>query len=475
MKAKIALSLFSVLLTVGCGSDNQNITDSELSSIISDNNLTGDPSRGTLIPSITSAKAQLGMKLFFSKALGGDKDSACVTCHHPTLGGGDNLSLPIGVSAVSEDLLGLGRVHNSNAVNYDSGFAPVPRNAPSTFNVALWKKALFWDGRVENIAAGISTPDSGFNVIDVNSGQNLATAQARFPITSPEEMKGFSFEAGNNNTAVRTHLTQRLSDNTAFDYISNSWQSEFTSVYGANSVNIDNITDAIGEYENSQLFINTPWKAYIQGNQTAISEEAKRGAKLFYSSYESGGVNCVQCHSGDFFTDEKYHVMAIPQVGRGKGDGVTQDDDFGRARVNQADKYAFRTPTLLNVEVTGPWGHNGAYTTLEGVISHMVNIDASVAGFDTSLLDSSVKTTNTKRNTQNALTQLHTNRYTGVSSHKNVVLSATQITDLVAFLKSLTDPCTKDRTCLDKWIPNNSLNGPDGLQLNAVDSSTNLL
>jgi len=44
-------------------------------------------------------KAQLDMKLFYTKSLGGDKDSACVTCHHPMLGGGDNLSLSIGSEA----------------------------------------------------------------------------------------------------------------------------------------------------------------------------------------------------------------------------------------------------------------------------------------------------------------------------------------------------------------------------------------
>ena len=76
--------------------------------VIIANGLQADPARGRDIPSIHSAKAQLGMRLFFNKALGGMKDTACVSCHHPLLGGSDDLSLPIGTGAAVPDLLGLG-------------------------------------------------------------------------------------------------------------------------------------------------------------------------------------------------------------------------------------------------------------------------------------------------------------------------------------------------------------------------------
>ena len=482
MKYSLSLCTSFLILFSACSDtkhENLNTTnlDSDLSQLIVDNNLTGDPVNGRSIPSIESEKSQLGMQLFFSKSLGGDRDAACVTCHHPMLGGGDNLSLPIGVGAVEVDLLGEGRLHDSGTVNYDDGLAPVPRNAPSTFNMALWDKVLFWDGRVETIADGIRTPDSAFGVPDPDAGANLSVAQARFPVTSHEEMRGFVFEVGNSNADLRTNLGKRLSDDTRSDYIPNTWQAEFEGVYGADSVNMSNIADAIGEYENSQLFVNTPWKNYIDGNTTALSEEAKRGAKLFYSSYEDGGVSCVSCHSGDFFTDEKFHVMAVPQVGHGKGDGVTSDDDFGREREdsNRASRYSFRTPTLLNVEMTGPWGHSGAYVTLEDMVSHMVNVDAAVAGYDVSLLDANVKVVNTTANTQLALDQLNANKLIGKSAHENVSLSTSELTDLVSFLKALTDPCLKSRECVEKWIPDNTLSGPDSLRQNGVDQAGNLL
>ncbi len=475
--------VLSTLLFTGCDLDSKcadcnestHSLDDELQSLIKQNALTGDPSVGLNIPSIETPKAQLGMKLFFTKALGGDKDSACVTCHHPVLGGGDNLSLSIGVEALEPNLLGEGRKYDPSTLHYDNGYALVPRNAPSTYNVALFKRSLFWDGRVENIVSdgqtGIRTPDTSLDVIDTNAGANLAVAQARFPVTSKEEMRGFSFDLGKSNDEARAHLALRLNDSNASDYIANTWQDEFTPVYGVNSITFANIVDAIGEYERSQLFVNSPWKAYVQGNTNAISASAKRGAKLFFNSYGDGGMSCTTCHSGDFFTDENFHVMAVPQVGQGKNDNY---EDFGRFNQTGFNKYAFRTPTLLNVEMTGPWGHDGAYTTLEAMVRHMINPDDSIANYDFSQLDENVNTTDSITNTQKVLTQLNANRAFGVSPHKNTTATDEQVDDLVSFLKTLTDPCLKDRECIGKWIPENG-SGPDGLRLNAVDAQGNLL
>ncbi len=455
--------------------DNISLIDDQLSKIIKTRSLTGDPSTSLTIPLISSAKAQLGMKLFFSKALSGDKDTACVTCHHPALGGGDNLSLPIGVAALNPDILGSGRKLDLSATQYSDGYVLVPRNSPSIYNIALWKRGLFWDGRVEKVInngiVGVRTPDSEFGEVDINATTNLVTAQARFPLVSHEEMRGFVFEVGSSNDEVRTHLAKRLSDSNLSDYIPNSWQDEFTPVYGENSITFSNIMDAISEYERSGLFVNSPWKNYVKGDKEAISESAKRGAKLFFSSYGDGGFSCATCHSGDFFTDENYHVMAIPQIGSGKN---VNNEDFGRFNESGVKKYAFKTPTLLNVEVTGPWGHSGAYTTLEGIVRHMVDPQSAVEEYDITQLNQPIMTNNTVSNTAKVLTKLQADRALGISVHKSSIATDENIADLVEFLKSLTDPCVKDRECIGKWIPDN-VSGPDGLQLNALDANGSLL
>lgn len=392
----------------------------------------------------------------------------------------------IGVNAETPDLLGPGRFHdeikafNDNDSEWDGG-PPVPRNAPTTFNIALWDQALFHDGRVESLGKtagangddglGISTPDSGFGVADPDAGATLTAAQSRFPITSPEEMRGFTFQAGNTNAELRTALEAKLT--------ASGWGPHFAMAYGDATITHLRIAEAIGEYERSQVFVNSPWKAYVEGDAAAISESAKRGAMLFFEGIENGGANCTSCHSGDLFTDEQYHVLATPQIGRGKGVGALGDDDFGRSEVsgNLAEKYKFRTPTLLNVEVTGPWGHAGAYTTLENMVRHMLNPAEAIANYDfNQLVQENLQVSNILSNTQFALEQLEANRTNNVSGvHQNVEFTEDDVNDLVEFLKALTDPCVKDRGCLSPWIPHSMGSGPDGLKLDAINNTGALL
>ncbi len=498
---KILLPLGITLLASACGSSSSNsltdsTTDTTLRAIIDNNSLTGNPMAGRRIPDISSSQAQLGMRLFFSKALGGDRDSACVTCHHPSLGGGDDLSLPIGVGAVNPNLLGTGREHSSNATHYDGG-PPVPRNAPTTFNIAGWDSVLFHDGRVESIGKtpdksgddgeGIRTPDIDFGSEDGLSGDNLVQAQARFPVTSPEEMKGFNNQ-DKGNQEIRDFLAARLGgygSNAGEIPITSYWLEKFRTTYNdaegtaEDLITEQNISFLIGEYERSQSFVETPWKKYIEGNNSALTDHAKNGALLFFNTIENGGANCSSCHSGDFFTDEAFHNVAMPQLGRGKGNG-DGSDDFGRFRESkaEADMYAFRTPTLLNVEVTGPWSHAGAYTSLEAVVRHHLNPADALSTYDSSQLSQTgiQNLDKLQSNSAKALEKLEADRASGKSVIQDVNLTETQVGDLVAFLKSLTDPCVKDKSCMSPWVvdPINDLD-PNGDQLNAIDQDGNLL
>ncbi len=478
----VPILLLALSSLVSCNNSNSNITstsDAQLKQVIASRGLTGNPIT-TNTPSISSKEAQLGMELFYSKSLGGDRDSACVTCHHPTLGGGDNLTLPIGTEAETPDLLGPGRVQLQSGTNYDAG-PTVPRNAPTTFNLAAWKKALFHDGRVESLgASGIRTPDSAFGTVDAKGGENLAQAQARFPVTSPEEMKAFN-NNDKDNQQMRDFLAQRLGGYGAgagvlqdTDFWLNKFRTVFNSPSGSASelITEQNISFLIGEFERSQVFVDTPWKSYVDGDTTAISEDAKKGALLFFSTKEDGGANCSSCHSGDFFTDEAYHNLAMPQIGRGKGDGNDGSNDFGRFRETkqESDKFAFRTPTLTNVEVTGPWTHAGSYTSLSNVIKHHLDPQSAIDNYDINqLTQQGIQTGNMQANTQLAIDSANFESI-------DTTLTDTQVGYLVTFLKTLTDPCVKDRQCLSSWILDPEVNNdPNGDQLNAVDINNTTL
>ncbi len=482
----IFLALIGCTVLSGCDSNSHDtgVDNQTLRQLASTSGLDGDAVEGKAIPAITDPLAQLGMKLFFSKGLGGDQDSACVSCHHPALGGGDGLSLPIGVQADDADHLGPGRVHSQAradfaGMNYDGG-PTVPRNAPTTFNIALWKVGLFHDSRVEKLKddSGIRTPDSSFGVADPNA-ETLSQAQALFPVTSPEEMRS-SYLDGEDNQAVRNGLATRFVDQA----IANTWLDEFQVAFNstddaATLITYANIAKAIAIYEDSQLFVSTPWKSYLEGDDAALTESAKRGATLFLTSADDGGAGCISCHSGDFFTDEKSHVVAIPQIGRGKGDGIAGNDDFGRMRETtaQKDKYAFRTPTLLNVAVTGPFGHNGAYDTLEDVIRHHLNPEEAIDNYDftlTELQQQNVQHDNAEENTRLALAQLTSLQLSGDSLIQTVSLDDQQVDDLLSFVNALTDPCVESSACLSNWVPDTS-SGVDGLQLNARGQNGDLL
>ena len=467
--------------------------DGDLRQLIAAKGLTGDPTAGRNLPSITDPLAQLGKLLFFSKSLSGNMDTACASCHHPVLGGGDGLALPVGTGAVNPDIVGPGRQR-------PDGLPNVGRHSQSVFNVGLYDTAMFWDSRVESIGkeaslngtgSGIRTPESALHAADplVVPGSSLVAAQARFPVAVPEEMLG-SFMPGATPEAIRQRLAARIGDYGAGagELPGNNWLQEFQAAFASSQpaeelITFDNIALALGEYQRSMTFVDTPWKSYVQGNSSAISDEAKRGALLFYGDL-TPGLACDQCHSGDFFTDEQQTITGFPQTGPGKGDGSTGDQDFGREQQtgNSGDRFKFRTPTLLNLQATGPYTHTGTYSLVDASSHYFIPRDTFDGRFPGGSLcrveqfanhpDCDTLFPNTAVNsaqTRNAVVQQR-NIDPSVTTPD---LSFSPLSDgppMFAFLETLTDPCTLDRACLAPWIPDPS-EDPDGNQLNAIDSN----
>lgn len=465
--------------------------DDELRQLIAAEGLTGDPTAGRDLPSINDPLAQLGKLLFFSKSLSGDMDTACASCHHPALGGGDGLALPVGTGAVDPDVLGPGR-------RRADGLPNVGRHSQSVFNVGLYDTAMFWDSRVESIGkeagrngtgSGIRTPESALHVADplVVPGSSLVAAQARFPVTVPEEMLG-SFMPGASPDAIRQRLAERIGDYGAGagELANNNWLDAFQTAFSSAApaeqlITFDNIALAIGEYQRSMIFVDTPWNAYVRGDNGAINELAKRGAMLFYGDLDPG-LACDQCHSGDFFTDESLTITGFPQTGPGKGDGPTGDQDFGREQqtANIADRFMFRTPTLLNLQATAPYSHTGTYTLEQAGAHYFLPVETFADRFPggsvcavpqfASHPDCATLYPNTVANSTAARKAVNIQR--SIDPELTFPdLSFSPISDappVLEFLLTLTDPCTLDRACLAPWIPDPS-EAPDNNQLNALD------
>ncbi len=428
-------------------------------------------------PSVDAPLPRLGKLLFFSRSLSGNRDVACASCHHPLLAGGDGLSLPVGEAARDPELLGPGRRHapeRSRDPKAD-GRPNVARNSPTTFNAGLYQRALFFDGRVtllgEGAGAGIYTPDSLFGQADPLAGESLLAAQTRFPVTSFEEMRGFEFEVGGTSWQVRDALVARLraGEHRLPGHAAHAWRAPFRSAFGAlpdhELITFANVSRALAAYQRSQRFTDHALARFMAGDDAALSAVQQHGARLFFTPRSAGGAGCAGCHRGALFTDEAYHNIATPQLGRGKS---KRENDFGRELVTRQpdQRYAFRTPSLLNVALTGPWGHAGAYASLEAMVRHHLDPERAIDGYDPATLpqfSDGTRWANWERNTRAALRHARQHFPEAVAP---LALDEAEVAALVAFLHALTDPCAASAGCLAPWIPHAD-EDPDGWQLNA--------
>lgn len=324
-----------------------------------------------------AAKVELGRMLFFDKLLSGNGNISCATCHHAQTGTGDGLSLPVG-----EGGDGLGPARNTGR-GANAVAERVPRNAPALFNLGAREfRVMFHDGRVAvdpGQPGGFLSPAGPLLPAGLD---NVLAVQAMFPVTSATEMAGQPGEnpiaelaAAGDLVGIWDALAARLRDNpeyaSMFEVVYDIDRERITYVHAAN---------ALAAYEAVTWRADqSPFDRYLGGARNALSGDAEAGRALFY-----GRAGCADCHSGTFQTDHAFHSIAMPQIGPGKGDGNSGQEDFGRERVSGRvdDRYRFRTPSLRNVALTGPWGHTGAFSTLESVVRHHGDAVASLNAYD---------------------------------------------------------------------------------------------
>lgn len=399
-------------------------------------------------------KVRLGQFLYWDKILSGNENISCATCHHSLTGTGDGLALPVG-----EGGNGLG-ITRDTGTDADVIHERVPRNAPPVYNLgALDFEVMFHDGR---LAADPDAP-SGFRSPAGDAFpaglDNALAAQAMFPVTSGAEMAGQAGEnavadaAASNDLAgpsgVWAQLAARLR---AIPEYVELFTRAYPDIVSATDITFVHAANAIGAYEAVAFRADdSPFDRYLRGRQGAMSDQAKAGMRLFY-----GKARCSRCHNGPFQTDLGFHAIGVPQVGPGKGNGYDGHDDYGRFNEtgDPVDMYRFRTPSLRNVALTGPWGHDGAYDSLRAVVEHHLDPIASLAAYDPSQLalpsrddldeiDLMVHEDPASRAALAAACEL-----------KPVALRRSEVDSLIAFLHALTDPDSLDaRMTVPRYVP----------------------
>ncbi len=319
----------SVLLVIGCTPDESlqnldaDIAKLELKQLPEVVHPANNPT--------STEKIALGKALFWDPIIAGEKDIACATCHHPEFAYGDGLDLPIGVRGTG---LGPDRVEGT-------GIIRVPRNSQTVINTAfngITKESqsynadssiMFWDGREQSLEE-----------------------QSRKPPTARHEMLG---DFGGGPYALE-YILPRLAEYPEYvDLFAKAFPDD------ANPINIANYGKAIGAFERTIIAKNSAYDKYLGGDMDALTTSQKKGLLLFY-----GNAKCSECHSGPMLSDwslhalgGKEHPVKEAQGGPDKGDERYYD-------------YKFRTPTLRNITLTGPYNHNGMYETLEDIMDFYI-------------------------------------------------------------------------------------------------------
>jgi cytochrome c peroxidase len=326
---------------------------------------------------MTPEKIALGSQLFNDKRFSSTGEVSCATCHDPT-------------KAFTDSPL-----KTSEGINKLTG----TRNAPTVVNAAYYS-SQFWDGRSADLED-----------------------QSQHPFINPVEM------------ALPNHepiLTIVRTDPIYVDLFRKSFGIEPA------AITMDHVKMAIATFERTIVAGDSPFdRWYFGGEKTAMSESAIRGFEVFL-----GDGRCVSCHTIEqdhaLFTDNRFHNVGVgmnriqdkvPQIApkflEAKAKGMDVDvkvltdpasSELGRFAVTEGldELGAFKTPTLRNVAVTGPFMHDGSLATLRDVVVHYNNGGVTNKGEKVNdFLSGGIRELN---------------------------LTEEQITDLVAFMEALTSP-----------------------------------
>lgn len=246
---------------------------------------------------VTDAKIRLGRVLYYDPRLSANQKISCNTCH------------PL-------DAYGAEHAPVSTGFRNQKG----SRNAPTVYNAA-GHFVQFWDGRAPTVEE-----------------------QAKGPITNPIEM------------AMPSH-------GAAVDVIKS--MPEYVALFEAafpkdkDPITYDNMALAIGAFERG-LVTPSPWDAFLEGNQSALTDTQKAGFNTF------AATGCQWCHNGPYVGGSAYQ-----KLGTVKPWPIQSDQGLYQLTKDEADRMVFKVPSLRNIKMTMPYFHDGSVATLDQAIRNM--------------------------------------------------------------------------------------------------------
>ncbi len=322
--------------------------------------------------------ARLGQFLFFDTRLSGNGEISCATCHDPEKGFSDGRTLARGVGEV-------------------------PRHSPTIWNVA-YQRWFFWDGRTDSLWAQAVQPLE--SAVEMNGSRLQSVHLIR---NDPELRQAYEKVFG---------LLPVLSDQSRFpakakpipgnpaDPLHLAWTAMSSEDRQSINLIFSRINKAIAAYERLILSRNAPFDKFVirlrDGDpltENDFTVAALKGLRLFV-----GKANCRLCHSGPNFSDGEFHNVGVPPLKGGfprdsgryagikklladpfRANGAFSDEPQGVAAmrtgtlVNYPDNWGrFRTPSLRNVAATPPYMHQGQYDSLQQILEHYSTLKDAV-------------------------------------------------------------------------------------------------
>ncbi len=254
-------------------------------------------------------KIALGKALFYDPLLSANKTLSCGSCHKPELYFTDHLT---------------------KAVNFVHG-GNLARNTPTLYYASL-QSNQFYDLRATYLEDQINEVMTNTEEFDLNSKT----------------------------------IAQRISSQPKY-------QKLFKNAFNKNdSIDALEVRNAIAAYIRSLNPFKSKFDAYLQGDKTAMNATEIQGFNVFMGKAKCGTCHFMPIFNGNtppWFSKSESEIIGVPS--KAVWQNATIDGDMGRYYVNKIDelKFAFKTPTIRNIEKTAPYMHNGVYKSLDEVVN----------------------------------------------------------------------------------------------------------
>lgn len=315
------------------------------------------------------AQVELGKFLFAEKNLSGNRRISCQTCHDPMTG--------------TSDARPMSQTENNKGI--------LRRNSPGLFNVGLSTHPfMFRDGRVhfDSSTKILTTPEEALNGASPKAYEiasvltSALSAQALFPLVTSDEMMGLKGENEIADAEGRLEawdkIIERIKKESPSGLSTESYAELFVKAYPETEltkINIGHVGEAIAAFEREEFqSTGSPFQKYLRGNDRGMTLAQKRGFAVFL-----GRGHCINCHQGgELGKGDLFASVGTPQWG-----AAPLVLDKGRAEPTGDAKrnFFFKVPSLLNIKLTAPYMHNGAFQTIREVIEHYNHVSESLNDF----------------------------------------------------------------------------------------------